>query len=159
MQLVAAIDGQQSMRAILCLFEGVVTGAADGYGRMADKPAATLLHLGPGLANGARQPPQRKARALAGGQHCWRPRDLSSQYDAPLTSDVDGVARPMSDCAALALAGGLADDGAAAVAAALEYPGKVATVIAPADHAWEPAGAAPPRAETPKPAPRASAPP
>lgn len=52
MQLVAAIDGQHKMRAILGLFEGVVTGMADGYGRMADKPAITLLHLGPGLANG-----------------------------------------------------------------------------------------------------------
>ena len=52
MQLVAAIDKQKKMRAILGLFEGVVTGAADGYGRMTDKPAVTLLHLGPGLANG-----------------------------------------------------------------------------------------------------------
>ena len=52
MQLVAALDKQPSIRAVLCLFEGVVTGAADGYGRMADKPALTLLHLGPGFANG-----------------------------------------------------------------------------------------------------------
>ena len=52
MQLVAAVDRQHGMRAILGLFEGVVTGAADGYGRMADKPAVTLLHLGPGLGNG-----------------------------------------------------------------------------------------------------------
>ena len=53
MQLVAAIDGEPRMRAILGLFEGVVTGAADGYGRMADKPALTLLHLGPGFGNGS----------------------------------------------------------------------------------------------------------
>ena len=52
MQLVAALDKQTGIRAVLCLFEGVVTGAADGYGRMADKPALNLLHLGPGFANG-----------------------------------------------------------------------------------------------------------
>ncbi|MFT5441834.1 MAG: acetolactate synthase-1/2/3 large subunit, partial [Myxococcota bacterium] len=52
MHLVAAIDRSERMRSILALFEGAVTGAADGYGRMAGKPAATLLHLGPGLGNG-----------------------------------------------------------------------------------------------------------
>ena len=97
MQLVAAIDGQHGMRAVLALFEGVVTGAADGYGRMADKPAATLLHLGPGLGNGlANLHNARRAMSpvinLVGDHATYH-----LHYDAPLTSDAAGVARPMSD--------------------------------------------------------------
>ncbi|MEQ1931628.1 MAG: acetolactate synthase large subunit [Parvularculaceae bacterium] len=157
MQLVAAIDKQEGMRAILCLFEGVATGAADGYGRMADKPAATLLHLGPGLANGlANLHNARRARSpvvnLVGDHATYH-----LNYDAPLTSDVVGVAGPMSDFVATSRSpDGLAEDGAAAVAAALEYPGKVATVIVPANHAWEPAERAV-SPKKPKAAPRASA--
>ncbi|MCH8141154.1 MAG: acetolactate synthase large subunit, partial [Proteobacteria bacterium] len=52
MHFVAALDTNPEMRCVLGLFEGVVTGAADGYGRMKGTPAATLLHLGPGLGNG-----------------------------------------------------------------------------------------------------------
>ena len=97
MQLVAAIDQQDGMRAILGLFEGVVTGAADGYGRMADKPAVTLLHLGPGLGNGLAN--LHNARRAASpvinmvGDHAT----YHLHYNAPLTSDAAGVARPMSD--------------------------------------------------------------
>jgi acetolactate synthase-1/2/3 large subunit len=137
MQLVAAIDQQPKMRAILGLFEGVVTGAADGYGRMADKPAATLLHLGPGLGNGlANLHNARRARApLVNivGDHAVD----HLKYDAPLTSDVEGVARPMSDWVRTSTSpDDLAAAGAEAVEAALNYPGQVATLIVPADHAW-----------------------
>lgn len=157
MQLVAAIDRHPTMRAILGLFEGVVTGAADGYGRMADRPAATLLHLGPGLANGlANLHNARRARSpivnIVGDHATYH-----LNYDAPLTSDIAGVARPMSDwLAASASPDDLAAQGANAVAAALDYPGKVATLIAPANHAWETATA---RAKpvSPRPAPKAAA--
>jgi len=137
MQLVAAIDQQPEMRAILGLFEGVVTGAADGYGRMADKPAATLLHLGPGLGNGlANLHNAKRARTpLVNivGDHAVD----HLKYDAPLTSDVEGVARPMSDWVRISNSpGDLAVAGAEAVETALVYPGQVATLIVPADHAW-----------------------
>jgi acetolactate synthase-1/2/3 large subunit len=151
MQLVAALDGQPRMRAILGLFEGVVTGAADGYGRMADKPAATLLHLGPGLANGgANLHNARRARSPVVnivGDHATH----HLQYDAPLTSDIDGVAGPFSDWVRRSSSpSDLAAAGAETVEAALSYPGSIATLIAPADHAWqEGAEAARPRPQRP----------
>jgi acetolactate synthase I/II/III large subunit len=93
---VAALDKVSGMRAILCLFEGVVTGAADGYGRMTEKPACTLLHLGPGLANGlANLHNGRRAETPIVniiGDHAT----YHSQYDAPLASDVAGFAQPVS---------------------------------------------------------------
>ena len=96
MQLVAALDKQPCTRAVLCLFEGVVTGAADGYGRMTDKPALTLLHLGPGLGNGtANLHNARRAHSPVLnmiGDHATYHR----QYDAPLTSDIRGFAAPVS---------------------------------------------------------------
>lgn len=147
MQLVAAIDKHPKMRAVLGLFEGVVTGAADGYGRMAGKPAATLLHLGPGFANGAANLHNaRRARTPivnVVGDHATYHR----AYDAPLTSDIEGAARPFSDWVKTsASAHAIAADGAAAVAASLRFPGAVATLIAPANFAWEEAaGAAAPR--------------
>ncbi len=143
MQLVAAIDKQDGMRAILGLFEGVVTGAADGYGRMADKPAVTLLHLGPGLGNGLAN--LHNARRAASpvinmvGDHAT----YHLHYNAPLTSDAAGVARPMSDWVRTSTSQrDLAQAGAEAFAAAQSYPGKVATVIVPADHAWNEGSAA-----------------
>jgi acetolactate synthase-1/2/3 large subunit len=146
MQLVAALDRRDDMRAILCLFEGVATGAADGYGRMADKPAITLLHLGPGLGNGvANLHNARRARSpivnIVGDHATYH-----LKYDAPLTSDILGLARPVSDWVReSASVNALAADGAAAVAASRDYPGKVATLIVPADFAWSEAeNAAPP---------------
>ncbi|MDE2561149.1 MAG: acetolactate synthase large subunit [Sphingomonadales bacterium] len=137
MQLVGAIDKQDGMRAILGLFEGVVTGAADGYGRMADKPAVTLLHLGPGLGNGLAN--LHNARRAASpvinmvGDHAT----YHLHYDAPLTSDAAGVARPMSDWVRVSKSErDLAQAGAEAFAVAQSYPGKIATVVVPADHAW-----------------------
>ncbi|MGB7655729.1 MAG: acetolactate synthase large subunit [Novosphingobium sp.] len=137
MQLVAAVDRQHGMRAILGLFEGVVTGAADGYGRMADKPAVTLLHLGPGLGNGlANLHNARKAGSPIVnmvGEHAT----YHKHFNAPLTSDTEGVARPMSDWVRSSTSErDLAQAGAEAFAVAQHYPGKIATVIVPANHAW-----------------------
>jgi len=155
MQLVAAIDRQPGMRAVLGLFEGVVTGAADGYARMADKPAVTLLHLGPGLANGLAN--LHNARRAGSpvinmvGDHAT----YHLHFNAPLTSDAAGVARPMSDWVRVAKSPrDLAQAGAEAYAAAMEWPGQVATVIVPADHAWSP-GAAPVAPRPAPPVPRA----
>ena len=96
MHFVAALDKVDGMRCILGLFEGVVTGAADGYYRMADKPASTLLHLGPGLGNGLANLHNAK-KANSGivnivGEHAG----YHIKCDAPLTSDIQGVAKPMS---------------------------------------------------------------
>ena len=96
MHFVAALDAEQDMRAVLGLFEGVVTGAADGYARMAGKPACTLLHLGPGLGNGlANLHNARRAQVpLVNivGEHATYHRHL----DAPLTSDIESIARGVS---------------------------------------------------------------
>ncbi|MEX1994928.1 MAG: acetolactate synthase large subunit, partial [Steroidobacteraceae bacterium] len=155
MALVRALDEVPSLRAVLGLFEGVVTGAADGYCRMAGRPAATLLHLGPGLANGcANLHNARRARSAVVnivGDHA---RDHLA-LDAPLTTDIEAVARPFSvwvkkttDPAAIGR------DAAESIAAALDRGGP-ATLIVPADVAWtagaEPA-AIPARAPRPLPA-------
>lgn len=137
MHFVAALDAIPGMRPVLCLFEGVATGAADGYGRMAEKPAAVLLHLGPGLANGLANlhNARRAATPIVNvvGDHAT----YHLQYDAPLTSDIVGFARPVSSwiCeskSALAVAA----DAARAVQAARAAPGGIATLILPADTAW-----------------------
>lgn len=136
MHLVAALD-RSEMRSVLCLFEGVATGAADGYGRMSDRPAATLLHLGPGLANGlANLHNARRARTpLINiiGDHA----SYHLGYDAPLTSDIQALAGPMSHHVETAGSpDALAQAGARAIGASLSHPGHVVTLIAPADHAW-----------------------
>jgi acetolactate synthase-1/2/3 large subunit len=137
MHFVAALDRVEGMRCVLGLFEGVVTAAADGYARMADKPASTLLHLGPGLANGlANLHNARRARTPIVnivGDHATYHR----QYEAPLTSDIEGVARPFSDWVLTSPDSRVvARDGAAAIAAAMTPPGRIATLILPADTAW-----------------------
>src|SRR6516164_8263260 len=137
MHFVSALDRVDGIRPILCLFEGVVTGAADGYGRMADKPACTLLHLGPGLANGLANlhNARRAGTPIVNivGDHAT----YHAQYDAPLASDVHGFARPVSGWVhSSASAKTVAADGARAVQAALQYPGQIATLILPADTAW-----------------------
>jgi len=140
MHFVAALDSVTGIRAVLCLFEGVATGAADGYGRIAGKPAATLLHLGPGLANGLANlhNARRAATPIVNvvGDHAT----YHLQFDAPLSSDVAGFARPVSSWihesrSAKAVAG----DAARAVQAARAAPGGIATLILPADTAWDPA--------------------
>ena len=137
MHFVAALDTNPGMRCVLGLFEGVVTGAADGYARMRGLPAVTLTHLGPGLGNGlANLHNARKARTpLVNiiGDHATYHR----QYDAPLTSDVEGIARPVSGWMRVSQsADEVAADGAAAVQAAMSPPGQVASLILPADTAW-----------------------
>jgi len=143
---VAALDAEPQMRAILGLFEGVVTGAADGYARMAGKPACTLLHLGPGLGNGlANLHNARRARVPIVnivGEHATYHRSL----DAPLTSDIDSIASAVSGWIRTSRdAQSVAMDGAEAVAASYGPPGQVATLILPADVMWDaPAGPADP---------------
>jgi len=137
MHFVAALDKLPGMRCVLGLFEGVVTGAADGYYRMAERPAATLLHLGPGLANGlANLHNAKKARSgivNIVGEHATQ----HLAHDAPLTSDVAGVARPMSDWVHTTTSSrDVARDGALAVQMARTPPGRIATLILPADTAW-----------------------
>jgi acetolactate synthase-1/2/3 large subunit len=140
MHFVSALDSVPAMRPVLCLFEGVATGAADGYGRISGKPAATLLHLGPGLANGLAN--LHNARRAASpvvnvvGDHAT----THHQYDAPLTADIEGFARPVSSwIASSKSAADVAGDAARAVQAARSAPGGVATLILPADTAWSPA--------------------
>src|SRR5689334_11434143 len=137
MHFVAALDRVEGMRCVLGLFEGVVTGAADGYFRMKGKPASTLLHLGPGLANGLANLHNAK-KAHSGivnivGQHAT----YHIGYNAPLTSDIEGLARPMSAWVRTSPdAKSVAADGAAAIAAAKSSPPQIATLILPADTAW-----------------------
>ncbi|MCK1516094.1 acetolactate synthase large subunit [Bradyrhizobium sp. 190] len=137
MHFVAALDRVEGMRCVLGLFEGVVTGAADGYFRMKGKPASTLLHLGPGLANGlANLHNAKKARSgivNIVGQHAT----YHIGYNAPLTSDIEGLAWPMSAWVRTSPdAKSVAADGAAAIAAAKTSPQQIATLILPADTAW-----------------------
>jgi acetolactate synthase-1/2/3 large subunit len=137
MQFVAALDRAPGMRGILGVFEGVVTGAADGYARMTGEPAVTLLHLGPGMANGlANMHNARRAfspMVNIVGDHA----SYHRRYNAPLSSDIEAAAWPFSDWVRTASdAGSVAADGAAAVAAARTPPGRVATLILPADAAW-----------------------
>jgi acetolactate synthase-1/2/3 large subunit len=141
MHLVQAIDAVPAMRAVLALFEGVCTGAADGYGRMAGAPALTLLHLGAGLGNGiANLHNARRANTPlinVVGDHAIH----HVAYDAPLTSDIEAVAKPVSAWIRTARTPtGLAEDGRDAVRAALAASpiplGNVATLIVPADCAW-----------------------
>lgn len=138
MHFVAALDQATDMRCVLGLFEGVVTGAADGYYRMAGKPAATLLHLGPGLGNGlANLHNARKAHAGIVniiGQHALD----HLHNDAPLNSDVEAVARPMSNWVrTITSATQAAMDTAEAISQASSTPGRIASLILPANCAWE----------------------
>ncbi|MFK8077279.1 MAG: acetolactate synthase large subunit [Granulosicoccus sp.] len=138
MHFVAALDKVPGMRCILGLHETVVTGAADGYARMAGKPAVTLLHTGPGLANGVSNLHNaKKARTPVVnvvGEHA-----LSHiEHNAPLTADIDGIARPVSHWVKTSqTADELAGAGAEAVAKAQEHPGHIATLILPANTAWD----------------------
>ena len=130
-----------AMRSVLCLFEGVCTGAADGYYRMKDKPASTLLHLGPGLANGLANIHNAK-RASSGMVNIVGEHSASHlKYDPPLTSDIEGLARPLSHWVRrVESPQSVAWDVAAAVAKANEQPGQIATLILPGDASWQEAG-------------------
>jgi acetolactate synthase-1/2/3 large subunit len=154
MHFVAALDHIPGMRSVLVLQEGVATGAADGYYRMAGKPASTLLHLGPGLANGLSNLHNAK-KAGSGivnivGEHA----SSHIALDAPLTADIEGIARPMSHWVhTSARAADVGADAARAVQAAMVAPGRIATLILPSDTAWDAGGAAQGAADLPAPAP------
>ena len=142
MHFVAALDQIPGMRSILVLFEGVASGAADGYFRMAGRPASTLLHLGPGLGNALANLHNAK-KAGSGvvnivGEHAI----AHIALDAPLTSDIEGIARPVSHWVHTSRgASDVGSDGARAIAAAMSPPGQVATLILPGDTAWNEGGA------------------
>ena len=154
MHFVAALDQSPGMHCVLGLQENIVTGMADGYFRIARKPACTLLHCGPGLANGlGNLHNARRARSgivnIVGDQATYhRP------HDAPLTADTDALARTVSawvhTCTGAAHVG---RDGAAAVTAARQYPGQVATLILPSDASWNEGGVIAAAVEPPPPAP------
>ncbi|MGW0535488.1 acetolactate synthase large subunit [Streptomyces sp. NPDC003032] len=144
MHFVAALDEVPELRPVLCLFEGVATGAADGYGRMTGRPACTLLHLGPGLAGGL--PNLHNARRAATplvnvvGDHALG----HKRFDAPLESDIRALARTVSAWTRRTYhATDIADDVTRAVAAATGPPGAIATLVVPADVSWSEAGPPP----------------
>ena len=137
MHFVAALDDVPEMHSVLALFEGVATGAADGYARVSGKPAAVLLHLGPGLGNGlanlhnARRGHTPVVNIV--GDHAT----YHAQYDAPLQSDIRAIASAVSGWMHSATdAAEVAGDAAAAVHASMQRPGQVATLILPADVCW-----------------------
>jgi acetolactate synthase I/II/III large subunit len=154
MHFVAALDDVPEMRGVLCLFEGAATGAADGYGRMTGRPAAALLHLGPGLANGlANLHNARRAHtpllAVVGDHATWH-----KQFDSPLESDIDALAGVVSVWVQRpARSDEVAAAAASAVAAAMAPPGGVATLILPADVSWSDGAAPVPPLPVPPPAP------
>jgi acetolactate synthase I/II/III large subunit len=141
MHVVAALDKIADMRCVLGLFEGVVTGAADGCARMAEKPACTLLHLGPGLANGLANL-HNASRAQVPivnlvGQHAT----YHLRHDTPLASDIEAIARPYSKWLRTSLSSPeLGRDAAEAILASRTAPGQIATLIVPADVAWTDGG-------------------
>lgn len=150
--LVAALDRVPEMRCVLGLFEGVVTGAADGYARITEKPACTVLHLGPGLANGLANL-HNASRAHVPivnlvGQHA---RD-HLRYDTPLQSDIEGIARPYSKWLRTSSAAAqVGRDAVDAIITARTAPGQIATLIVPADVAWSDGGAVAPLRALPRP--------
>ena len=153
MHFVAALDKVAGMRCVPGLAETVVTGCADGYARMTGRPAATLLHCGPGLTNGtANVHNARRASTptvnIVGDHATWhRP------HDSPLTYDTEGLARTVSHWVrSSASSDRIGVDGAAAVQAAMTPPGRIATLILPADTAWSDGG----RVADPLPVPQRS---
>ncbi len=138
MHFVAALDKNSKMKSVLCLFEGCATGAADGYYRMKNKLASTLLHLGPGLANGLANLHNAK-KANSGiinivGEHALD----HIKHNAPLTSDIEGIAKPVSSWIKTSKSSlEVSADAARAIKEALKPPGKISTLILPGNTAWE----------------------
>lgn len=137
MHFVHELDAFPQMRSVLTLFEGVATGAADGYARMTGRPAAVLLHLGPGLGNGlANLHNARRAHTpivCIVGTHAIS----HERFDAPLQSDIAGVARTVSGWVRTSThPRDVGRDAAVAVAAACALPGQIATLVLPADVSW-----------------------
>ena len=142
MHFVAALDRVPGMRSVLCLFEGVATGAADGYARMMNKPAATLMHCGPGLANGlSLLHNAKRARVpivnIVGDQATYH-----APLDPPLSTDTEGLSRPVSIWVRrVTKTETLGADAAAAVQVARRPPCGIATLILPSDVSWNDGGA------------------
>lgn len=135
MHFVAALDEVEGMRCVLCLFEGVLSGAADGYARMAGKPASTLLHLGPGLGNALANLHNAKKGHVPVVNIVGDHASYHLEYDAPLTADIEGIARPMSHWVHTSKSPDqIAKDTAEAVRQA--GIGQVATLMLPADVSW-----------------------
>jgi len=140
MHFLAALENP-SLRSVLVLFEGIATGAADGWYRMTGKPASTLLHLGPGLANGLANLHNAR-RAGSGivnivGEHAT----AHLKYDPPLMSDVEGLARPISHWVRRSSSAcEISSDVTAAIQQALGKPGRIATLILPGESSWGDAG-------------------
>jgi acetolactate synthase-1/2/3 large subunit len=140
--LVAVLDRLTETRCILALFEGVITGAADGYARMAEKPAWTLLHLGPGFANGLANLHNASRAQIpminVVGQHAT----YHIRRDTPLTADIEGLARPYSKwLRTICSAAEAGFDVAEAICASQRMPGNIATLIVPSDVSWSEGGA------------------
>jgi acetolactate synthase I/II/III large subunit len=147
MHFVAALDSVPRMRAVLTLFEGVATGAADGYARITGRPAAVLLHLGPGLGNGLANLHNAKRAGVpmvnVVGDHAT----YHKQYDAPLESDIDALAGSVSGWVRRTeRTEDVATDAADAIAAATGPPATIATLMLPADVSWQP-GAQPAKSQ------------
>ncbi len=143
MHFVAALDEVKGMRCVLCLFEGVLSGAADGYARMARKPASTLLHLGPGLGNALANLHNAKKGHVPVVNIVGDHATYHLEHDAPLTADIEGIANAVSHWVHTSKSSeDIAKDGAEAVFQAGE--GLISTLILPADVSWgeNPAGAA-----------------
>ena len=141
MHFVAALDSVPDMRGILCLFEGVASGAADGYARMTGKPAATLFHLGPGMGNAIANlhNAQKAFTPMINivGEHATYHR----QFEAPLTSNIEGYADPFSKWLRVSQsAADVGKDAAAAIAAAQSDVPGIATLLLPANTAWDAGG-------------------
>ena len=154
MHFIAALDRVHGMRAVLGLFEGVCTGAADGYARMAGKPAATLLHLGPGLGNGfANLHNARRANTplvnIVGDHATYHLR-----HDPPLATDIESIVGGFSGWVRRSRsAADVPADAADAITAAMTPPGRVATLILPADCSWDESREPAPAPATPRPTP------
>lgn len=137
MHLVAALGREPRIKTYLCLFEGVATGAADGYARMRRKPAATLLHLGPGLANGLANLHNAKKAATPVVNIVGEHATYHTAFDAPLTADIEGLAWPMSDWCKTARSAETVGALTAEMVAAVSGPsGGIGTLIVPNDVAW-----------------------
>src|SRR5438309_5578127 len=150
--IVAALDRVTDMRCVLGLFEGVVTGAADGYARMAEKPSCTLLHLAPGLANGLANLHNAKRAQVPIvnliGQH-----PISHlRHDTPLAGDIETILRPYSHWVRTPCSSAeIGRDAADAILCAKTAPGQIATLIVPSDIAWSDGGNVQQTPEAPKP--------
>lgn len=137
MHFVAALDRLELLRCVLALQENVATGAADGYARMTGRPAATLLHLGPGFGNGLANVHNAKKGRVPMVNIVGDHATYHLQYDAPLTADIEGIVGPVSDWVTTTQsADDVGADAARAVAEANAWPGRIATMMLPADAAW-----------------------